>query len=97
MSVLPGSASQLQIYCIINGEDVPFSVKIESDETVDTLKKVIRGKRMHRLASFEASELNLYHIDIPDDDDLVGNASRQSQTKPVLKVTTQLASVSRMV
>ena len=60
------------IFCIVVGEDVSFPVEIEKSKTVGQLKDDIK-KKNSRLADFNALDLILYRVDLPDDDNLEHN------------------------
>jgi len=67
--------SQSDIYtviCIIFGEKNPFEIKIEKNETVGLLKKLIKEENAN-LAGIDTKFLDLYHVDIAEDDSLVTN------------------------
>jgi hypothetical protein len=52
------------IHCLIEGEDNGFSVKLDSNETVEELKEAIKIKGGRALADIEARDLELYHVGI---------------------------------
>ena len=68
ISVSSPQAEIYTIYCIRTGEDTPFPVKIESNETVGVLKDKIKEK--DRLVGVKAKDLELYHIEISDSDNM---------------------------
>src|SRR5258706_8858926 len=53
------------VTCAILGHRTAFSVKIDSNEQVSELKRQIRAEQFQALALFQASDLNLYKINIP--------------------------------
>jgi hypothetical protein len=53
------------ILCIIEGDTNVFSVKIASNDIVDSLKEAIKTKKFKTLADIEADTLKLYHVEIP--------------------------------
>jgi hypothetical protein len=59
------------IFCLIEGQENPFSVEIPSNKMVDHLKKAIKIERFKTLADVEAATLKLYHVSIlmPDPQD----------------------------
>ena len=52
------------VSCAIIGHKALFSVKINKTQTVDELKDAIKAKKQDALASFDASSLMLYKVDI---------------------------------
>ena len=71
-----GAMSQPDIYtvgCLVIGEDVPFTVEIAKSELVGVLKQLIKEKDPDTFAGIEVNFLDLYHVEITDDDELVAN------------------------
>jgi hypothetical protein len=58
------TAELYTIFCLIEGQENPFSVKITSNETVDQLKEAIKAKKFKTLEDVEADTLKLYHVSI---------------------------------
>ena len=58
------------VFCIAADEDVPFSVEIDKNKTVDQLKQLIKKARNDLFANIASNFLDLYQVDIPDDDHL---------------------------
>jgi len=58
------------VFCILLGQKVPFSVKVEKEKTVGHLKYLIKTQR-NAFAGIEAGFLDLYHVDFAEDSDLV--------------------------
>ena len=52
-------------FCLIVGEDNPFSVEIKPAATVDKLKDAIKAKKQLALDYIAANELNLFKVEIP--------------------------------
>ena len=77
-SVIMSNAS-LKLFCLIypnpNHTRQPFPVTINTDETVDDLKKAIKLENAPRLDDIAAHELTLYKVSIPDDDNLLQTLS----------------------
>lgn len=84
ISVSSPQAEIYTIYCIRTGEDTPFPVKIESNETVGVLKEKIKEKEELELANVKTRELKLYYINILDDKHLVENTTRLNSTESPL-------------
>ena len=68
MSVSASKPEIYTIFCIINGDDIPFHVDIESNETVGHLKDKIKEKKANRLRTVDAKDLKLYQTEVPVDD-----------------------------
>ncbi len=58
------------VTCAILGHRKAFSVEIDSDKPVSTLKSKIRAEEFQALDSFQASDLKLYKINIPVPDNI---------------------------
>ncbi|CAK4186914.1 unnamed protein product, partial [Aphanomyces euteiches] len=52
----------LTVVCVVVGEGRPFSVKIEENEIVDELKKLIK-KEKQDIITFDSDKLELYLVD----------------------------------
>jgi hypothetical protein len=93
------------IFCIIEGEDSAFSVKIASHEPVDVLKKAIKIEKFKTLADIEADTLKLYHVSIlmhdPQDMDMdIDYAAKaqeeMSRRQPPLELRNPAKSLTRV-
>ncbi|KAG8801350.1 hypothetical protein FRC17_006671 [Serendipita sp. 399] len=78
-----------KIFCIIEGQNSPFPIKIISSETVGDLKDKIKEKDPITLGNFPVHTLTLYLVNVLDDDDLKRNAE-------LLKKPTALKSTKRL-
>jgi hypothetical protein len=58
------------VFCIDLGGDVPFHI-IERNKTVAELKELLKEKNCVPFADIESTSLDLYHVDIADNDQLV--------------------------
>jgi hypothetical protein len=58
-------ASVIKLFCILDGDSSPFSIKIEVNDTVDDLKDAIKEKNPNVFSSTDARELILFHVSIP--------------------------------
>jgi hypothetical protein len=62
------------IFCLIEGQENPFSIEITSNKTVDQLKEAIKTKKFKTLTNVEADTLKLYYVSIlipdPQDEDV---------------------------
>ena len=64
----------IKLFCVVKGTTTPFSVVIDSGETVDDLKNAIKAKKPNDFASIDADRLRLWQVEIPDDrNDLIAN------------------------
>ena len=72
--VLQMSGEKLRLFCLIWPDDNPnehiVTVKIDNDETVGTLKELIKLKHAPKLDKVAASDLVLWKCSISDDDHL---------------------------
>jgi len=68
------SVKKLCLVCLISPDDKPdehlFVVKMNDDDTVSQLKKLIKDDYPHRLRNVDAPDLVLWKCSIPDDNDL---------------------------
>jgi hypothetical protein len=62
----------LELNCLVLGDDSSniFPVKIESTESVGTLKDAIKEKKQERFKSVDADSIVLWKVSITDDDGL---------------------------
>ncbi|KAF9195849.1 hypothetical protein BGZ49_002952 [Haplosporangium sp. Z 27] len=58
-------ANEIKLFCIIDGESTPISIKIRTDETVDDIKKAIKKEKAIQLADIDADKLDLWKVSIP--------------------------------
>ena len=60
----------LCLFCLVNGEATPFSIKIPSSDTVDDLKNlVVNGDQAPAFRDVAAKDLTLWRVSIPISDD----------------------------
>ncbi|KAF9095501.1 hypothetical protein BGX27_001265 [Mortierella sp. AM989] len=89
----------LTLFCLVDGEDSPFPVKIESTESIGGLKKAIKAEIPDTFNGVDAKDLTLWRVSIPvleDDDDeelpiLLDNVSKADKKK--LKATSELSDI----
>ncbi|KAF9321929.1 hypothetical protein BG006_002504, partial [Podila minutissima] len=84
--------NHITLFCLVNGEATPFSVEVDPSKTVDHLKKAIKAEKTNVLGDFDADELTLWHVSIPDDDDIPIPLDSVPEKKK-LKATTKLSKV----
>ena len=65
--------------CIVVGQHVPFSIKIEKNETVGRLKDLIKQKSGIK---FLAKLLTLYHVEIAADEDMLERVKDEMSKNP---------------
>ncbi|KAF9197144.1 hypothetical protein BGZ49_002584 [Haplosporangium sp. Z 27] len=53
------------LFCIVEGDSSPFSVKIASNESVDELKKAIKAEKAVLFSDVDADNLTLWRVEIP--------------------------------
>jgi hypothetical protein len=58
------------LFCLVHGEPASkaFSVKVQKNDTVDDLKKLIKREKHPRFEDIAADELNLWAVSVPVDD-----------------------------
>jgi hypothetical protein len=75
--------SFFKIFCLIHGENTPFSVNIQRSETVNDLKKAINGET--ELVPKERSRhLERYLINLPDGRDMEERVNKRPHAEPPL-------------
>jgi len=85
--------NHMNLFCLVDGESSPFSVKAAPDSTVDDLKNFIKIKKAPRFDDIAADELTLWHVSIPDSDDGFPTPLDSFHEKKSLKATTKLSVV----
>jgi len=75
------------IWCVLANEGSLFSIKIESSEPVDELRKMIKDAK-NALAKYDAVHLKLYHVEISDladmaRDDIVEIVEQKLSERPI--------------
>ncbi|GJJ71645.1 hypothetical protein EMPS_03995 [Entomortierella parvispora] len=83
----------LTLFCLIDGEASPFSVKASPHDTVDDLKNLIKTKKTPRLDALAADELTLWRVSLPIDDAGIPAPLGSDFKKKRLKVSIKLSSV----
>ena len=78
------------LFCLVVGEKNPFSIKLDRTQTVSELKGLIKVEKRDLFADIGANLLELYHNEIPDDDNLVETVDSIRLENP-LRATTSLA------
>ncbi|KAF9344808.1 hypothetical protein BGX26_003865, partial [Mortierella sp. AD094] len=53
------------LFCLVDGDATPFSIKIPSSDTVDSLKDAIKVKKSPEFDDIAADKLALWHVSIP--------------------------------
>lgn len=71
-----------RIFCVIVDENIPFSVELLPDKTVDELKDAIKLKRPNEFANIDATHLTLYRANIPADKELSKHVMKQINSIP---------------
>jgi hypothetical protein len=56
------------IFCLLEGDYDPFSVKIDETESVDALKKAIKAENSATFEGVDARGLKLYHVNFKYDE-----------------------------
>jgi hypothetical protein len=57
-------SNKIRLFCILNGDSIPFSVELERNVTVDDLKKAIKNENISELEGIHSSKLVLWHVSI---------------------------------
>ena len=64
----PVAQMMYTLFCMIEGQYIPFSVKINETQSVDELKTEIRKKTSNRFRNIAADKLTLYKINVDASD-----------------------------
>lgn len=57
-------ATEIELFCIIDGESIPFSIKVNQQDTIGELKDAIKKEKEHECEEFDANKLTLWHSDL---------------------------------
>ena len=82
----------LSLNCFVLGDDLKkmFTLKIPKTENVSVLKDLIKEKKASLLNHIDASDLDLWNVSIPVDDDAVERLKRINnlkQLEPLLRLS----------
>jgi hypothetical protein len=77
------AAAAWTIKYFVIGKELPCSIDVKPDVTVDILKKLI-NTQMELVPRRDITELSLYLLNIPDDDKLVENVKQKLTAEPPL-------------
>ena len=93
--ILPPSsmAPELKLFVFIIGFNTPFSVKIQSSETVDDLKERILEKNPNGFKGVDAASLTLYRVELPDDDTLEQSVAQAVNARRPLRPSHPLSEI----
>ncbi|KAF9151896.1 hypothetical protein BGX20_005282, partial [Mortierella sp. AD010] len=72
-------ASEVTLFCIVDGDSTAFSVDILPGKTVDHLKKKIKEEKSKVFSEVDPDELILWHVSIP-----IGDDNEEEDDKPIL-------------
>jgi hypothetical protein len=75
------------VFCVLVGEDASFSIEIAKSGTVSDMKEAIKEKAPNTFRAIDARFLDLYHAEIPYDDELMANVKAHSLHLPLLPTT----------
>jgi predicted oxidoreductase (fatty acid repression mutant protein) len=89
------AAPQTEVYtvwCVLADEPNLFSIKIESSESVDDLKKKIyeANKNTPAFAEIAARHLKLYHVEISDLEDMAKDELEKAVTQKLAEHPAEL-------
>ncbi|KFH69284.1 hypothetical protein MVEG_04099 [Podila verticillata NRRL 6337] len=57
--------NHVSLFCLVDGEATPFSIKILSSDTIDDLKKAIKAEKTNELSDVDANMLTLWRVSVP--------------------------------
>jgi hypothetical protein len=60
------AASRIDLFCVTTNDYEVFSIRIQSSETVSTLRNTIYQASRNALPKIDAKHLKLFHVEIPD-------------------------------
>ena len=63
--------SEYELFCLIEDDSEPFSIKVSTDETVENLKKSIIMEGLPELSDLHPRDLKLWQVDKPYDQIIV--------------------------
>ena len=92
----------LSLNCLVLGDDLKkvFTVKIDKTENVSILKKLIKEEKASRLKHVDASDLELWSVSIPTDDNadverLKKHINNLEPLKPLLPLSVMFPCVEK--
>jgi hypothetical protein len=83
------------INCLLEGDPVSFTVEIDEARNVSSLKDAIRSKNPVTLATVDAKDLTLYHVNLKYDEKLDKKA-HDEQVNEALKDVDPLESLRKL-
>ena len=79
--------SGYKLFCEIENVSGPFSVDVTADETIDDLKGRIKDKNANILQDVDATQLKLWRVEIPDDQDIdFSSLAPEDELKPTRRI-----------
>jgi hypothetical protein len=81
------------VFCVVVGDYIPFPIEIEKSKTVGWLKGLIKQEMSKLFADIDSNSLNLYHVDIADDRQLVAKVKAYPLDDSNLRPTRLLTSI----
>ncbi|KAF9385172.1 hypothetical protein BGX21_001130, partial [Mortierella sp. AD011] len=57
--------SKIKLFCILDGDNSPFEIKVEQDDSIDALKRAIKKGKEPELDDIAADKLLLHQVSIP--------------------------------
>ncbi|KAF9556637.1 hypothetical protein EC968_008102 [Mortierella alpina] len=88
--------NKLTLFCLVDGETLSraFSVKIQSNDSVDDLKETIKAKKAHDSSDIDANSLTLWKVSVPVSDDeeeapfMLDTLSEKKKLNPRIDIST---------
>ena len=75
---------EYELFCLIENDSEPFSVKVSADETVENLKKSIIKSELN---NFHPRNLKLWQVDKPDNQKIdSGGLTNENALKPTQRI-----------
>ena len=78
--------SEYELFCLIEDDSEPFSIKVSTDETVENLKKSIIMEAFPELSDLHPRDLNLWQVDRQRNEIEPGELENDNSLDPTWKI-----------
>ena len=78
--------SEYELFCLIEDDSEPFSIKVSTDETVENLKKSIIMEGLPELSDLHFRDLKLWQVDRQRNEIKPGELENDNSLDPTWKI-----------
>ena len=79
--------SEYELFCLIEDDSEPFSIKVSRDETVENLKKSIIMEGLPELSDLHPRDLKLWQVDKQRNEIKPGELENDNSLDPTWKIS----------